>query len=382
MTRYHQLVRAGCLGATLVIGGCAGSSHAPAASSPGSETRAVPGNAAPRPVPVAAPAPGSSRTTIERSALRERAIALLQNASADSWALARANALEGLQKAPTRVEPIARAALVDENLGVRFVAAMTIGELHLVSSVAQVRPLLDDPDLSVQIAAIYALAANGVDVDRNPLARTLMSGPMRARSQAAFILGELGDPSAIPLLRDAARRLNGPNAQAFSRAQRRILQLQIAEALAHLGETDVLHTLRAALYPASEDEFEATALAIQILGRLKDKDSAAQLIQLVTYATPETARDTDPMKRQYVYPPEVRLAAATSLAKMGYPDGAYVGSQYQDSQDEALRAQVAFLYGAIGGPGELGQLQRMMEDDSSILVRIASAAAILDALSG
>jgi HEAT repeat protein len=258
---------------------------------------------------------------------------------------------------------------------------MTVGELRLRDSLAQVRPLLNDPDESVRIAAVFALAENAAPVNRDPLAQALMSGPMRARSQAAFILGELGDESAIPLLRDAARRLGGTQAEMFSAAQRRILRLQIAEALARLGESDALHTLRAALYPSSPDEFEATALAIQILGRLKDEDSVAQLIQLVEYTTPDSPRGADVMHRIYVYPPEVRLAAASSLAEMGYPDGAYVGRQYEQSPDEALRAQVAFLYGVIAGPDEVARLQAML-DDPSILVRIQAAAGVLRALSG
>ena len=382
MTQRDQPVRFSCLALTLLIGGCAGSSRGTATdAAPPSESRTAGTGSSPRPLPTSPREKDAQKTTIARSALRERAIALLEDAAFDSWALVRANALEGLQDAPSRAEPIARAAMVDENLGVRFVGAMTVGELRLRASLAQVRPLLNDPDESVRIAAIYALAVNNAPVDRDPIARAVISAPLRTRAQAAFILGELGDASAIPLLRDAARRLGGPEAEMFSAAQRRILRLQISEALARLGESDALHTLRAALYPASPDEFEASVLAIQILGRLKDEDSVAQLIQLIEYTTPNSPRDADPMRRIYVYPPEVRLAAATSLARMGYPDGGYVGRQYDTSPEEALRAQAAFLYGAIGGPDEAARLQTML-DDPSILVRIAAAAGVLDALSG
>ena len=333
--------------------------------------------------PGAPAAPSESRpdplSRIARSALRERAIGVLEEAAFDEWALARANALEALQRVPRRAEPIARAALVDENLGVRFVGAMTVGELRLSGSIAQVRPLLRDPDPSVRVAAIYALARNNAEVNQTPLAEALMDGEFRVRSQAAFVLGELGNRSAVALLRTAARRLSGPEGEVFSAAERRVLRLQIAEALATLGETDVLHSLRAALYPSSPDEFEATALAIQIIGRLKDRDSAAQLIQLVEYATPETAK-RDLEDRVFLYPPEVRLAAATSLALMGYRDGAFVGAAYESDPSEAVRAQVAFLYGAIGEAPEIRRLEAML-DDPSILVRIAAGAGLLEAMS-
>lgn len=358
------------LGASLWGGVCAGSEQESAGAPERIDARPAAQDEAPKRDP---------RGRIARSALRERAIGLLEEAAFDEWALARANALEALQRVPRRAEPIARAALVDPNLGVRFVGAMTIGELRLSGSTAQVRPLLNDPDPSVRIAAIYALARNAEQVNQTPLADALMEGPARVRSQAAFVLGELGNPSAVPLLRTAARRLASAEGDALASADRRVLRLQIAEALANLGQTDVLHSLRAALYPSSPDEFEATALAIQIIGRLEDRDSAAQLIQLIEYATPETAK-RDPEDRVHLYPPEVRIAAATSLAKMGYADGAYVGAAYEADPNEAIRAQVAFLYGAIGGDQEIRRLEGMLEDES-ILVRIAASAGLLEALS-
>src|SRR5687768_5713567 len=60
--------------------------------------------------------------------LREPAISLLLQASDSPSPLLRANALEGLHSAPEHVEQVVRRALGDENRGVRFVAAMSVGK--------------------------------------------------------------------------------------------------------------------------------------------------------------------------------------------------------------------------------------------------------------
>lgn len=317
---------------------------------------------------------------IRRSELRERAIALLEEASFDEWALVRANALEGLIPVPTRAEPVARAALVDDNVGVRFVGAMTVARLHLTRSAPLVRPLLTDPDEAVRIAATYALIANNINADRRPIADALLTSDLRTRAQAAFILGELADDSAIPLLRDATKQLTSAQADVLPGAQVRLTRLQIAEALVKLGDSEAIHPLRAALYPSSQDEFEATVLAIEILGRLEDVDVAAQLIQLIEYPAPGSPNTTDPNRRIYLYPPEVRLAAATALARMSFTDGVYVARQFDTDPNPALRAQAAFLYAVAGNSTPALERLQILLDDSESLVRIAAAASILIAL--
>lgn len=312
------------------------------------------------------------RSAVERSTLRETAIEELEEAAFSEFAILRANGLEGLQPARSRAEPIARAALVDENIGVRFTGAMTVGKLRLRQSAELARPLLDDPDVSVRIAAIFALAANNVDVDQSPLGDALLDGTPRARLHAAFVLGELGNESAIPLLREASRRAQVGSGMPLPPAQQRLLRLQIAEALVKLGETNAGDTLRAALYPSAIEELEASVMAAQSLGEVGDESAVAELIQLL-----EARRmDSD----EPLYPVELRLAAATAVAKLGYPDGSYVGWDVEADESEVIRAQVAFLYGATGGPDDVTRLERMLREDESPLVRVAAAASILQAL--
>ena len=61
--------------------------------------------------------------------VRARAISILEQASVSPNPRLRANAIEALMYAPkTKLNKAVRAGLVDENLGVRFVAAMMVGE--------------------------------------------------------------------------------------------------------------------------------------------------------------------------------------------------------------------------------------------------------------
>src|SRR5690606_25134635 len=126
-----------------------------------------------------------------------------------------------------------------------------------------VRPLVRDESPMARLAAVYALHRCGdtsPDADLTPLGAALWDESPRVRAHAAFILGEIGDPSAIPMLRDSLRA----PANRVSRSEVRLTQLQIAEARIKLGDEEPLHEVRAALYPSRPDDLEATALAAQI----------------------------------------------------------------------------------------------------------------------
>jgi HEAT repeat protein len=361
------------LGVAALLAGCAGGGSGGNGGAPASGARpSAPGRA---------PAGDAAEplSLVERSELRERAIVSLETFAFDEWALLRANAIEGLIQAPARVEPVARAGLADRNLGVRYAAAMTVGALRLEGSATAVEALLRDENPSVRAAAMFALARLGGRVDLTPMARWLVSGDARQRMRVAFILGELGDPSAVPLLRDVARRLNDVEGETMPPPERRLLRLQIAEALAKLGDRRSVHMLRAALYPGAGDEFEGAVLAAQALGELRDQESAAQLVVLVESRFGQVPGYVPDAEGEFLYPIEIRLAAARSLAMMGFRDGGFVADEAAEAEAEAVRAQAAFVYGAIGGPGSVRRLAALMED-ASPLVRLAGSAAMLEAL--
>lgn len=313
---------------------------------------------------------------VVRTGVREDAIQGLLGFSFDENAVLRANAIEGMSTAPSRASGLVRAGLADGNAGVRFTAAMVAGRLRLDAVSAQVRSLIADADPRVRFSAVYALVRFGESVDRTVLADAMHSSDPSIRSTAAFVLGEIGDDGAIPVLAEFARV---PLPATVSRTQptaQTILRLQVAEALLKLGHEDVRHVVHAALYPRDREGFEAAALAAQILGDLGDATSIAQLVSVVERTAEGANASGDPRLAVFVNPPELRLAAATALAKMGELDGVYVADQYIGHESAAVRSQVAFLYGAAGRDIDLAKLEAMSSDQNP-LVRLSAQAGIV-----
>lgn len=295
--------------------------------------------------------------------LRAAAIDRLIELSSDRNPQIRANAIEALSPVTDRVEPIVALALNDPNAGVRSVAATVAGQKKLATLAPSIRGLTQDNSPFVRAAALYALSSFGENTDITELSTMLLEDTNpRVRAQAAFLLGELREPSAIPLLQQAAVT---PVVNA-SAIERKIFRLQIAEALFKLGFDDSIDTIRAALYPSRADELEATALAVQIIGQVRDESSIDQLIFLA-----------DP-KADQPMPAEVRLGVASSLAQMGHREGSFVAMEYLDSDVDAVRAQTASVLGKTDGRENLGHLEVLLMNDPSPLTRVAAAGAIVD----
>lgn len=311
------------------------------------------------------PAPGTAAAK-ERSVRDESIQRLIAMASSPSPQV-RANAIEGLERAGPRAEPTVALALSDENPGVRSVAALVAGRARFTALIPTLRTLTTDQSEFVRASAICSLFIMGERVDPTELSTMLLdSRNPRVRAHAAFVLGEMGDASAVQMLRQAWANPS----RSISEIERRILRLQIAEALIKLGDETSIDAVRAALYPSRPDELEATALAVQIIGEVGDRESIDQLIYL--------ADDAD---RTRVMPAEVRLAVAQSLARLGLSQGGFIADQYFNNTLETVRAQAAAVYGRTGRPEHLVRLRAML-DDPSELVRVAAAAGALDLVSG
>ncbi|MFK7960641.1 MAG: HEAT repeat domain-containing protein [Phycisphaerales bacterium] len=311
------------------------------------------------------PAPLSG---VEQSELRRTAVDLLTRAASSNHALLRANAIESLEPVPEALMPAVRLGLGDENRGVRFIATMMVGRKKMTSFAPLVEPLLDDPSGSVRAAAIYALIQCDRPVDRSPLASLVTSEDLEVRANSAMILGLIGDPSAVPLLRAAmkvASPTKSPNAV-------RSVEMQVAEALFRLeGEQSDLEVIRAGLFAGEGDE-ELSALASQLCGSLKDEASMKTLAWIGWRPEPPV-------------PAEVRMAAATGLARINPFIGGGEALQpgpllsHVGSEEPALRAQAAIGLGWFRSPEVLPTLSTMIRDRNA-MVQVAAAGAILRAL--
>ncbi len=288
------------------------------------------------------------------------AIAALTSATASPSALVRANALEMLQPAVEPLRAAVQRGLVDPNPGVRFTAVMALGRQRLCGISDLVRPLLDDRSASVRAAAIFALAACGERVDQAPLAVMVLGTDREARANAALVLGEIGNPSAKDLLREAMRRPLPVEDPEVVRAS----ELGLAEALVQLGDRRQLETIRAAFFaPASQAEL--TALASQMAGRLGDRTMVPALAALAMAEGPRQAG------------PELRLIAAEALGRMDREMAmpglalAYVGDDMPQ-----VRMQAAAVLGWDATAQGERALERLLQDPEP-RVRVAAAGALL-----
>ncbi len=306
-------------------------------------------------------------TPVSVSTLREKAIQIVEETAKAEDPTLRANAAEAASYSPTRLKPIIEKALKDPNPGVRGVAATAVGMAKVGGVSGILRELTSDPSAAVQVSAIYGILANGGEIDRTPLGQILMEDPSASvKRHAVDVLGMLGDGTAKPLLRSAAKERFAE----LSPAQMRLLHIQISAALVKLGENSERPVIIAALYPSQPEELEATVLAIQCIGGLKDSSAAAHLINLADY------KDRAGKK----YPPEVRLAVAAALAQLGMPEGSFVAEEYVHSSSPTVRSQVAFVYGETKGSRNGARLEQLLSDPDA-QVRISAAAAVLKSLS-
>lgn len=308
--------------------------------------------------PIAAPATSAAE-------LREPAISVLLQAAESNDALLRANAIEALHTEADIREPAIRRGLADENRGVRFVAAMCVGQARITKLAPLVEPLLHDESQSVQAAAMYALMRCGHSIDLNPLATMLSSEDAEVKGNAALVLGELRDQSALPLLRTQA----GKGLLRAPQARRKVVDLQMAEAMVKLGSAADLEVIRAALY-APVEEAELTALACQMCGELRDGGAVSDLVNLAM------------LSGKGERPPEIRMAAALAVALIQpHRTLVEVPASYTSSPRPEQRAQAAYALGSMGHSAKtamvaLSHLSRLLSDQSP-QVQVAAAGAIL-----
>jgi len=296
---------------------------------------------------------------VDGSTVTARALSLLQKAVESKEARLRANAIESLRYAPLPIlEKAIRVGLGDENRGVRFVASMMVGEAKVCDLIPLLEPLLLDDSDSVKASALCSIYKCGGSVDLNPLAIMLESDDPELRGNIAMILGRIGNPSAVQMIRNAS--LTTPIT--ITPIRRRLINLQMAEALVRLGEREELEVIRAAIF-SSIQEAEVTALACQIAGRLHDVEITSTLQGITT--TPER------------YPDEIRLIAATALAEID-PNRVPMELVLRFTSNESanIRSQCATVLGVQGNRLSLGPLAILLKDIDPI-VQIAAAGAVL-----
>ncbi|QDU33209.1 HEAT repeat protein [Poriferisphaera corsica] len=326
---------------------------------------------------------------------RARAVEVVLNASRSASPFFRANAMEAAAYTGDRALPLLQLGLDDRSEVVRFAALVSIGKLADPALGKSAAAYVNDSDPSVRAAAIFAAKKCGAEVNESYLAELLNSKDARQRRNAASVLGWLGNKSAVPMLREGSwkGRMRNPN-------EYEIDQIAFAEAIARLGEETALDVIRGKLYTGGAPD-ETRVYAVTVLGDLGDAKMARVFENMLN--------DTNM---------QVRIAAATTLTKLGYGVGGtvlldashYDGervemdiksylSQHKNREDNEtyrrllasdkalaelagqIRGQAAFGLAMVGNAGAAQRVVAMLDDEME-QARLSAAAAMLKALTG
>jgi apolipoprotein N-acyltransferase len=304
-----------------------------------------------------APIPVSNSSDWARSARL-----VLDEASRNTDRALRAHSIEAMQYDMTIFEPAVRRGLADREPSVRFVSAMCVAKLRMEGVGPLLEPLKLDPNDSVRAGAILALSRSGAEVNPSPLAAMILSPSAELRGNAAMVLGELGNKTALPLLKEATLQ---PMTRANPAAVR-IVNLQIAEAMVQLGDQEEIEPVHAALFFRS-DQSECIELACEIASRLHDQAALPMLQRLIE------ADGAD------IRPIEIRLFAAIAACKIMNPAPlglAELGVIASRDPSVRVRTLGAKLLGVVGGSETEATLSKLLRDREPE-VQIAAAGSIL-----
>jgi len=238
---------------------------------------------------------------------------------------------------------------------VRFAAALAIGDTEYHLAERSIRPLLEDEDQNIKIAAAYAMNKLGSAQNIDVIRRALASDDQTVRANAALLLGKSGDKSALRYLWWTLGRKDSDDK----------VRLQAIEAIAMLGDEKIYQQkLWAMLISAYADD---RVMGIRAMGALGTREAKDALITML---------DDDV--------PEVRLAAAEQLGMLGDTTGEpevldvfrkNLIAGMKREEIEHVNMLTALAIGRIGTASLTRFLPRLLQDESKF-VRIAAAKAV------
>jgi HEAT repeat protein len=287
-----------------------------------------------------------------------QATRIIKEALASSEPQIRANAIEMAAAIPIsrarNFMPEVRQLLKDEFVPVRFGAAVAVGDTGYSPAKSDVKQLLKDQDYNVRLAATYAISKLTRGAPAEQL-RTAMSGTnQQVRANAAFLLGRIGDRTALPLLYQAIR----------DEASDDRVRLNSIEAIARLGDERIYQKLWAILISAYADDRVCGVRAMGALGNAQARDA------ILTMLKDDLA--------------EVRLVAAEQLGMLGDKTGETVvldalTRDVAAATDPEGRARIhtlaALAIGQIRTPPLKKFLPELLKNESEF-VRLAAAKAV------
>jgi HEAT repeat protein len=281
------------------------------------------------------------------------------------------NAIEAL--AATQIDgtgALLAEALRSDRLPVVAAAATAIGQTRLKVGRERLLLLVEDEDTPAKLlpSLIFALHMTGDERFTHRLGSLVRHTDKWVRAEAVRVMGMMGEPSAI-----------GPLRTLLMDEREAVVKLQLAEALAALGDRGAVQLLES--YTKSQP-LEDKIIAANALGRVGSRRSARVLEGLL--------RDS----RQ---DPLVRMSAAAALGEMGDTRGYGMAlhaareprkilerirgkdATVRPEEVVMLQTRAVQALGEMGKPGALDVLHPLLDSEAGS-VRVAAAQSILELL--
>jgi len=275
---------------------------------------------------------------------------------ADAEPQIRANAVEVVASTrELRLMPNVRKLMIDKVVPVRFAAILAVGDLSYAPAKDDVAPLLNDPNPNIKIAACYAMTRLGQTQYYQDLCTAVASNDQTVRANAALLLGKSGQQEGIRFLYWTLQRDDSSD----------MVVLQTAEAIAMLGDPRIYPKLWTRLISTYADD---RVIGTRAMGALGTEEAKSAIVTMLD----------DPV-------PEVRLAAAEQLGKLGDSAGeaevlAVFGKRLMADMDaqgqQRVKILAALAIGEIGTERPARYLPQLLQDPSKV-VRLAAAKAVL-----
>ncbi|NIA17138.1 MAG: hypothetical protein GWO86_02200, partial [Planctomycetes bacterium] len=288
-------------------------------------------------------------------AANAKAIQIVESGLSDKNPYIRTKAIEVVSTCEiTSLMPQLLHLAKDPVVPVRFSAVLAIGDRKYRRGMVVVEQLLGDENKNVRIAAAYSMVKLGEPGFIRNVRDAMKDDDVTVMSNAAWLLGKLGDKKSLPMLYAAKDNLDMADRVRF----------QAVEAIARIGDEKIYPKIWTMLVSKYADD---RAMGIGAMGALASAKASSAIISMLDDGVPE-----------------VRLAAAKQLGILNDKRGGSVVEEYfkkpppQRSAEEIERQDVlaAMAIGRIRAKYLRPHLSRLIKSQSQ-QVRLAAAEAVL-----
>ena len=288
--------------------------------------------------------------------LQPKAAAVVRSGLESTDAVIRTHAIEVVATTQNReMAPYLLKCTKDSSVMVRFAAIVAIGDMQCVGYENTIGTLLTDANANVRMAAAYTLAKLNQPNQTETIRVNALSSDQTVRANALLLLGKLGSRQDLPLLYDVMQMKDSTEK----------VRMQAVESIARLRDNDIYRTkLWALLISAYLDD---RIIGIRGMGALGTDEAVNAILTMLDDEAPE-----------------VRLAAAAELARLGNPAGTPQVLTYFQAAPTLNKANLANTM-AISAIGFLksdtlnGYLPEMLNSPDNVIRMLAARSVLLQA---